>query len=163
MKRIKFRYYSRVPHNIRAFSKDLKELETPLDNSRYRNIQKIENDEIESILPKAYWRQGTYLFPHLKDGKAERARNGMFGYSVYEGLFFYKGQWFKTKVQEGSLDRLDLHHPSKKEYDFLLQIPYVYLNRYYCGYKQHFYWVRKIYQLRQETKLGRYKITGIKE
>lgn len=160
MKRIKFRYYSRIPYGIKAYSEDLEELREAFDNEWYGDIEKIENSEVESFLPKAYWRQGMYLLPHLKDKEAEKNRNGIFGYSKYKGLFFYEGQWFKTEVQESSLDRLDLHHPGEKEYEFLLQIPYAYLNRYYSGYKQYFHWFREIHQLKRETKLRRYKVIG---
>jgi hypothetical protein len=160
MKRIKFRYYSEVPYNVRVYSKDFKTLETSFDNDLYGNIEKVSNEEVELVLPKAYWREGMFLLPRLKDKKAEKSRNGMFGYSTYQGLFFYNGEWFIHEVQEDSLDRLDLHHPGEKEYEFLLQIPYSYLNRYYYGYKQHFYWVKQIHQVELRAKLARYRIIG---
>lgn len=158
MERVKFRYYSEVPYNIRAYSKDLKELGEAFDNDWYGNIEKVSNEEVELVLPKAYWREGMFLLPRLKDREAEKERNGMFGYSIYQGLFFYNGEWFLHEVQEGSLDRLDLHHPGEKEYEFLLQIPYAYLNRYYYGYKQYFYCFKEIHQSVLNTKLARYKI-----
>ena len=164
MKRNKFRFYSTVPYNIQAYSEDLKVLGAGFDNEWYGNVEKVENSEMELILPKQYWREGTYLFAHLKTGRNEErtglCRTGMFGYSEYQGLFFYEGEWFKTETTESELERLDLHQPGEKEYEFMMKIPQEYLNRYYKCYQHYIWWAKEIHRTKRNAKLARFRILG---
>lgn len=111
------------------------------------------NERQIAKLPRQYWREGTYLL-HKIGSRAE----GMFGYSEYKTLLFYKGFWFSSWYTENGQERLDhLSQPSQKEWELIQQIPDKYLSEYYKNYREHWNNIFLLHEYSLESRLYSYK------